>query len=354
MNLKFTHKKITGILTVVPENEVKFEDTIDNYNFSQRQSKQLGKIMGYDRQRIVKEGVTVSELCVYGLNYLFDQNLLNKNDIDALLLVTESPDYILPPTSNVIQGILGLKTDMICLDINQGCAGFQIGLVQAFSLLEQESINKVVLLNADVLSARVSEKDRNSRPLVGDGASVTIVESCEEENPIFTTVKMDGTQHEVLMIPAGGFKTPSSAQTAELEEDESGNLRAKDHLVMKGDAVFNFVQREVPVMIDTLLDFANKDKDSVDYYLFHQPNRFMLQKLADKMKVPHEKMPNNIVERFGNSNGVTVPIVTCYNLGERTEKESFEVCMAGFGVGLTWSSMLMKLENLQFCKIIEC
>ncbi len=353
MNLKFNNKKVTGILTVVPKNEVKFEDTIDNYNFSQRQSKQLGKIMGYDRQRIVEEGVTVSELCVFGLNHLFEAGSLKKDEIDALILVTESSDYILPPTSNVIQGKLGMKDDVLCMDINQGCAGFQIGLIQAFTLLEQESINKVVLLNADVLSQRVSKKDRNSRPLVGDGASVTLVEKSNEQNTIFSNVKMDGSRHDTLIIPAGGFKMPSSEETAILEEDENGNLRAKDHLVMKGDGVFNFVQKEVPIMIDSLLEFANEDKNNVDYFMFHQPNRFMLQKLADKMKVSYEKMPNNIVENFGNANGVTVPTVISYNLGEKALENEYLICMAGFGVGLTWSSMLMKLGNLEFCKLIE-
>lgn len=353
MNLKFTHKKITGILTVIPKNEVKFEDTIDNYNFSKRQSMQLGKIMGYDKQRIVLEDTSVSDLCVYGLNYLFDEGALNKDEIDALILITQSPDYFLPPTSNVIQGRLNLKDDVLCMDINQGCAGHQIGLIQAFSLLEQESINKVVLLNADVLSKKVSERDRSNRPLVGDGASITIVEKCNQKNTIYANVKMDGNRYDALIIPAGGFKLPSSTNTAELEKDDSGNYRAKDHLFMKGDAVFNFVQKDVPIMVDDLLEFSGVKKETVDYYMFHQPNRFMLRKLADKMKISYDKMPNNVVENFGNAGGITVPTAITFNLGKKAEIEEFIVCMAGFGVGLTWSSLVMKFGHLDFCKMIE-
>ncbi len=353
MNLKFTHKKITGMLTVVPTNEVKFHDTIDNYSFSKRQSIQLGKIMGYEKQRIALQDTTVSDLCVYGLNYLFEQGTLNKDEIDALLLVTQSPDYFLPATSNVIQGRLNLKNDVLCMDINQGCAGHQVGLIQAFSLLEQESINKVVLLNADVLSKKVSEKDRTNRPLVGDGASITIVEKCEQENTIYANVKMDGNRCDALIIPAGGFKMPSSEKTAELEKDASGNYRSKDHLLMKGDAIFNFVQNEVPIMVDDLLGFSGVKKEDVDYYMFHQPNKFMLKKLADKMKISYEKMPNNVVENFGNAGGLTVPTVITFNLGEKAEKEDFILCMAGFGVGLTWSSIIMKFGHLDFCKLIE-
>jgi 3-oxoacyl-[acyl-carrier-protein] synthase III len=352
MNLKFQNKKITGILTILPKNEVKFEDEMDNYNFSAAKSLKLKMTMGYDKHRIVEDGVTISDLCVHGLNYLFDNELLRKEDIDVLVLVTQSPEYFMPPTSNVIQGKLGLKQDMICLDINQGCAGFEIGLFQSFMLLEQCEINKVVLLNADILSQKVSKRDRNSRPLIGDGASVTIVERSETPNTIYANIKMDGTAFDTLIIPAGGFKTPSTTETAEMVEDQNGNFRAKDHLVMKGDQVFNFVQTEVPSMIADLLEYSCCQKESVDYFMFHQPNKFMLQKLADKIGIPQSKVPNNIVENFGNASGVTVPTAITFNLGNRLTTESLLICLAGFGVGLTWASIIMRLEYFKFNEII--
>jgi 3-oxoacyl-[acyl-carrier-protein] synthase-3 len=109
----------------------------------------------------------------------------------------------------------------------------------------------------------------------------------------------------------------------------------------------------VPPLIESLLAEAGVAKDSVDYFLCHQPNRFMLQKLADKMKVPHAKIPMNVVEHFGNSSGVTIPVVTAFNLGARLTQEQFQVCFAGFGVGLTWSAMLMNLGPLPFCQMIQ-
>jgi 3-oxoacyl-[acyl-carrier-protein] synthase-3 len=150
---------------------------------------------------------------------------------------------------------------MFCLDINQGCAGFVIGLIQAFMLLEQESIRKVVLINADVLSRKTSPKDRNSYPLVGDAASITIVERDPEDSTIHANLKMDGTRNEALMIPAGGFRMPSTPATAVLEDVGDNNLRAKDHLRMDGSAVFNFVQVEVPPLIESLLAFAGRFED---------------------------------------------------------------------------------------------
>ena len=353
MNLKFNNKRISGILTILPKNEVKFEDGIHNYNFSVAKSMKLKLIMGYNTTRIVEDGVFVSDLCTFGLNYLFEKKFLHKDEIDALILVTQSPDYFMPPTSNVIHGNLDLKKDIICMDINQGCAGFLIGLFQSLQLLDQEEINKVVLLNADVLSRKVSKQDRNSNPLIGDAAAITIVEKSESTNTIYGNIKMDGAGAEVLMIPAGGFRTPSTIETSIMTEDAAGNYRALDHLVMKGDEVFNFVQREVPPLIEDLLIKANRQKEEVDYFMFHQPNKFMLQKLADKLGIPHAKMPSNIVENFGNASGVSIPNVITYNLGDRVLHESLNICFAGYGTGLTWASLLMKVGNLKFCEIIE-
>ena len=353
MNLKFRNKKITGILTVLPANEVDFDDEIDNYDFSRGQSMKLKLIMGYGKRRVVEEGTTASDLCIYGMNYLFDNNLLKKEEIDGIVLVTQSPDHFVPATSHIIQGKLGLKQDMICLDINQACSGYPVALNQAFMLLDQEEVNKVVVLNADTMSRKVSVKDRGSRPLTGDAAAITIVEKDTSDSTIYGTINVDGTGAEALIIPAGGFRVPSTPETAELITDDSGNSRALDHLVMKGDDVFNFVQKEVPPMIDKLLSTANKEKEDIDYYMFHQPNKFMLKKLADKMEVPYEKMPHNVVEKFGNASGVSVPTAITFNLGDDLLKNSYLMCIAGFGAGLSWASLLMEIGKLDFCSTID-
>lgn len=353
MNLIFKNKRISGVLAVVPSNEVCFDDEVLNYDFPVDTSVKLKHIMGYGKRRVVNGDICSSDLCVHGMTYLFENGLLDKNEIDALVLVTQTPDYILPPTSNIIQGKLGLKEDMICMDINQGCAGYLLGLIESFLLLEQPSIRKVVLLNADVISKKVSCQDRNSHPLIGDAASVTIVERTEEDTTIYATIKMNGGNAFAVHIPAGGCRRPSSPETAQLFADESGNRRSLDHLVMNGGEVFLFVQKQVPPMICSLLEFAGQSKESIDYFLFHQPNRFMLVKLAEKLGIPMEKMPCNVVERFGNSSGATIPVAMTYNLGDRLTRESLNVCLAGFGVGLTWASMILQMGNMRFNHLIE-
>lgn len=353
MDFCFNHKRINGILTILPKKSITFEEEMANFNFSPAKSMKLKIAMGYKEHRLAEPGQTSVDFCLYGLQYLFDNGLLRKEDIDAILFVSQSPDYFMPASSNLIHGHFKLKHDCLCLDINQGCAGFEVGLIQSFMLLEQPSINKVVLLNADVLSPKVSPRDRNSRPLTGDAAAITIVEKDVQNNPIYANIKMDGTGAMSLNIPAGGFRLPSSPETALMEEDAAGNFRSKDHLVMQGDEVFNFVQREVPPMIEHLYEQSRVDRNDVDWYMFHQPNKFMLNKLADKLGVPREKMPANIVENFGNASGVTVPTCISYNLGDQLCKTEMQLCMAGFGVGLTWSSIMMKVGNLRFNQIIE-
>lgn len=353
MFFEFHNKKITGILTILPEKEIKFEDEMENYNFTTRQCMKLKLVMGYDKRRVVEKGVCSSDLCEFGMNYLFNNALLKKEDIDALIMVTQSPDYFMPSDACLLHGKLGLKKETFCIDINQGCCGYIIGLIQSFMLLEQPSIKKVVLMNADTLSLKVSPRDRNSAPLCGDGASITIIEKSNKNEKIIADVNFDGKNAFCLNIPAGGFRMPCTEETAIMKEDDAGNFRSLENLVMKGDDVFNFVLNKVPEQIENLLKKQNLTKEDIDYFICHQPNKFMLQKLADKLKVSCEKLPNNIVENFGNASGVTIPTCLSFNFNEILMKDTFKVCLSGFGIGLSWASMLIEIGKLKFNKIVN-
>lgn len=352
MNFTFHQKRITGILTVIPSRELSFVDEMKNYNFPAARSTKLMEVMGYNKRRVVEPGVCISDLAAHGLQSLFRQGLLHPDEIDALLVLTQSPDYPIPPTSNVIQGRLCLKQDMICLDISQACAGFVIGLMQGFGMLEQPSVRKVVLINGDVFSRRTSPKDRSLYPLIGDAVAITVIERDPEESSIHANVKMDGSRAQALVIPAGGMRTPSSMETAVMEDAGDGNLRSRDHLRMDGSAIFNFVQSEVPPLVHDLLARVGIGINDIDFFLCHQPNRFMLQKLADKMKIPYAKMPSNVVENYGNSSGASIPVAITLNLAERLKTGQARVCLIGYGAGLTWTAMLLRIGRLTFCESI--
>ena len=352
MNLSFRRKRVSGLLAVVPAGEQSFLEEMQNFAFPEARSRKLMETMGYEKHRVVAPGVCVSDLAVSGLQSLFDRGLLGRDEVDALILVTQSPDHFIPPTANLIQGRLKLKHDVFCLDINQGCAGFVIGLVQAFLLLEQECIGKVVLINADVLSRKTSPRDCTSYPLIGDAASITVIERDTADSRVFANLKMDGTRSDIITIPAGGLRMPATPETAVYEKLGDNNWRAKDHIRTKGLDEFNFVQTEVPPMIASLLAFARISPEDVDHYVFSQPNRFTLQKLADKMKVPRAKMPMSVVETFGNSSSATAPVALASNLAATFMSRRQRVCFAGFGAGLTWASMLLNVGPLRFCEVV--
>jgi len=353
MNLRFKGAHIQGIQLVLPAREVSFDSEANSYDFSPEQSEKLKLVMGFDRRRVVAEGVTCSDLVTAGFEALTRDGLLDLNTLDALIVVTQTPDYLIPGTSYVIHRRLGMRQDMFCLDINQGCAGFIVGLIAAFSLLNQKGIRRVALVNADVVSRLVAQGDRNSRPIIGDAASITIVDAMSDCDEIYGNIKVDGSGWDALMVPAGGMKVRPSPQTAIPEVDASGNARALDNLVMRGDAVFNFVMKEVPPMIQSLLEDGGVGISQVDSFVFHQPKPFMLRKLAEKLGVPQSKMPMDLVRHFGNSSGVSIPAVLCTSFDESYFAQSRLMCLAGFGVGLTWGSLLLPMSNLSFARVLE-
>jgi 3-oxoacyl-[acyl-carrier-protein] synthase-3 len=265
---------------------------------------------------------------------MLDEHLVNRDEIGAVVAVTITPDHFVPHVSSIIQGRCGLPRDVLCVDISQGCAGFIMGLAQSFMILEHMDDRKVLLFNTDVLSHKVSKRDRNSYPLIGDAAAVTVVQNRKEAKDAYFNIYMDGSLRDALIIPAGGSRLPSSPDTAKVSDDGGGNFRSLDNMRMDGMEVFNFVQTEVPGLIDETLTCAGVSKDEVDWYLFHQPNRFMLEKLADRAGIPREKVFMNIVENYGNPSSASIPLAVAHNLGEDILENVYTCCLCAFGGGL--------------------
>ena len=164
---------------------------------------------------------------------------------------------------------------------------------------------------------------------------------------------MDGKNANFLNIPAGGIKIQFSKFTSKLKTDKSGNKRSLENLFMKGDEVYLFIMNTVPKMIQSILKKNKLHMEQIKYFFFHQPNKFILKKLSEKMNIDEDKMPNNIVGMYGNSSGASIPINICKNYKKKTKRKDNLVCLAGFGVGLTWASMIINLTSLKFKKIIK-
>jgi 3-oxoacyl-[acyl-carrier-protein] synthase III len=353
MKAIFRNKKLSALLSVVPKEEYRFDDEYPIFKLTEDKAKRFKKMMSLDRHRIAPPDVCSSDLCQYGLQQLLKDGTLKKEDISALIFISQTPDYTMPPTSNIIQGKLGLGHDMICLDINQGCVGFLLGMMQAFVILEIPEVKKVVLLCGDTCSKQMDKCNRVSYPLTGDGGSVAVIERCEEENPIHTDVKNDGSRYKAIMIPAGAYRIPSTPETLKLKEVEEGLMLNEEHIHMDGAAIFNFTMEDVPPQIMDVLAYAGDTRESIEHFLLHQPNPFILKQMADKMKIPQAKLPSNIVSLYGNCSSVTLPLNIALNCGEQLTRQSSRVCLSAFGVGLTWISMVMNLGPLDVCKIID-
>lgn len=348
MILDFKGKRISGVLSILPENEYLFED--ETADPSDVKNRRLKRIIGFGARRRAKGTTVLSDMLLHGINYLLEQGKIRKEEIGAIVVSTLSPDYFLPQISNILQGEMGLGNEVYCIDIMQACAGYVVGLIQAFMLLEHMRDKKVLLCTGEIFNRKSDEDEpKFEEPSFGgDIANISIVENSDDEKEIYASIYNDGSQREALIIKDGAFKNPMTSEKIALQTSNIPCLG----VTMDGSGVFNFVQKEVPPAISELLERAGMTKDEIDYYLFHQPNKFMLQKLAEKMGIPYAKLPMDITEKLGNSDSGTIPAVMTTDVAEALLAGNNHCCLSGFGGGLTWASVIMDVGNLDFCENI--
>lgn len=346
--------KIRGICATVPQNVCRFEDEIKFFPFPEKTSIRLGRVMGFNEHRISDEKTTPCDLASYSMNYLFHKGWLHKELVQSVVVVAQMSDHPVPGNSKVIHGQLDLPKEVFCTDIYENCTGFLSGLYTACCQISAGAVDEVALIVTDCGACRANKLDRNTYPLCGDAASVTVIsKSSAPEDIINFVFRTDGSRRDALIVPAGGCRMPATAETAKMTLDEMGNYRSLNNMHMDGTAVFQFVMESVPPLIEEACRHAGVSKSDIEYHLTHQPNRFMLQKLADLMQVPRERLFNNIVENFGNSSSVTIPVNISYNLGHRLLKERLRVCCSAFGAGLSLAAAVCELGDMDFCELIE-
>jgi len=350
MRARFSQIRIAGVLSVVPSRISSFDDELVNYSHSHANSQKLKVAMGYGEHRVAASGVTTSDLACFGLSSLFSEHGVDPSSIGGIFFVSQTPDYIIPATSAYIHGKFAFPQDTYCIDINDGCNGFIKALYEASAFLSVTGAQRALIIAGDVLSAKVSIHDRNSYPLIGDAATITLVERTDTQCSLDIEIMNDGRGYDKLMIPAGGARSPSCSTTAQLETDDDGNRRAADHLVMQGRDVFAFTQTVVPDFMTAFLARHDLTPVDIDLFLLHQANAFIIDRIRAKLGVPKEKVPDHVIRKFGNSSSGTIPMCISNLL---PIQESVKVLACGFGVGLSWGAALFELNQLDFCKVIE-
>lgn len=349
----FKKSRISGIVTAVPPRVKSIDDEIDLYGGNAEQVERIKKTIGLHRRRVVEGNVTAGDLCEQAARRLLERSQLAAEEVDAVIMVTQTPDYFQPATACVLHGKLGLKTDCAAFDVNLGCSGYVYALWLAGMMVEVGSCQKVLVLAGDTISRCVNPRDRALAPLFGDAGSATLVEHSGEDFPSWFSVHTDGAGFEHLIVPGGAFRHPSTEETRREEADADGNVRSAENLKMNGAEVFNFSIKVEPPAIRDILAFAGKTVEEVDHLVFHQANKYIISNIARRLKVPLEKTPCATVERYGNQSCASIPGTICDCLCEELMEREMNLVLSGFGVGLSWASCFLTLDRLKCCEVLE-
>lgn len=298
---------------------------------------------GIAQRHIAAPGETASDLAYHAAEKLFATHDVARADIDFLILCTQAPDYLLPSSACVLQQRLGLPTSCGALDINLGCSGYVYALAMAKGLIESGIRKKVLLLTADTYSKYINARDRSVRTLFGDGAAASVIAAGAPQQALGPFVLgTDGSGANNLIVPAGGMRTARSAATASETEDASGNWRSQDDLFMDGAQIVQFTLGAVPRTMQELLTAAGKTLDDIDHVIFHQANKFMLDALRRKIRIPEDKFVIEI-DTVGNTVSSTIPIAIARARASGRIQPGDTALLLGFGVGYSWAGTLARL-----------
>lgn len=327
---------IKAIEYVHPEKKLTNEELAQIY--SDWTAEKIFMKTGIKSRYVVSDGECASDLAEKAARKLFKSGVITPEEIDFILLATQSPDYQLPTTACILQDRLGIPQKAGALDFNLGCSAYIYGLAMAKSLINTRMAKNVLLLTAETYTKHIHPMDKSTRTIFGDAAAVTLI--CGDSHEIgefdFGT---DGSGKDALIIPSGGARLPRSEATAK-EQEDNDTIRSQDNLFMDGTEVFNFTIHVVPQSVKNILEKHNLILDDIDLFVFHQANKFMLDFLRKKIKIPEEKFYVNIQD-IGNTVSSTIPIAL-----KRAEEEGRlckgnKVLITGFGVGLSWGSTIL-------------
>lgn len=329
---------------------------INNYEytdfFPEDQVKEVVDKIGVFERRFADDTTCSSDLCYAAAERLIADNNINREEIDLLVFISQTPDYRMPATSILLQERLGLSHSCIAFDINLGCAGFCYGLSVIYAMMQSGCIRKALLLDGETRSKVYSPKDRRSAFIFGDAGVAAIIERDERFGDSWFSLNSDGSRSDLIMIKGGGYRYPSSVETLkERVVDEYGNIRSDEQGYMRGGDVFQFVIREIPRDIKKTLEFSGVSKDDIDFIVFHQANNFINSYIAKKMKLDESKIPSTIA-KYGNTSSVSVPLTIVSELqNQLVDKKT--LLLSAFGVGMSWATAIVSFDNCKISDIVE-
>lgn len=334
------HAAIAGIEYYLPERVLTTADL--SAEFPEWSVEKIDDKTGIQARHIAAGEECSSDLAVSAARKLFDSGVCAAGAVDYLLLCTQSPDYFLPTTACLVQDRLGIPKHAGALDFNLGCSGYVYGLGLGEALIASGQASNVLLITSETYSKFMHPRDKSVRTIFGDAAAATLLRAVDEPAPrigpfVYGT---DGGGAQNLIVPRGGMRCRMAGPSPEVE-DESGNVRSADHLYMNGAEIFTFTLSAVPRSVNELLSRAQMTLDDVDLFIFHQANKYMLEHLRKRLKIPAEKFYISMAH-CGNTVSSTIPIALKHAAEEGRLAEGSRAMLVGFGVGYSWGAAMVR------------
>lgn len=321
--------RLAGVASAVPRME--FDNVRDTQQFDQTEVKKVVALAGVKARRITQGSLCTSDLCLAAAQDLLAGLGWAPESVDALIFITQSPDYFLPGSSSLMHRDLALGRHCAVFDVGLGCSGYPYGLWLANMMIQTGSAKRVLVLHGDTPSLFTDKNDRSTYLLFGDGGTATAVEHSATAGEWGFCLYSDGSGFNDLIIPGGGFRDPKPAD----ERDYC--------LHMNGPNLFNFTVTRVPELIADTLQLMNSTAEDTDLFFFHQSNQFIMKHIAKKCGLPAEKTPI-ILDRFGNIGGASIALAMTQYLAENKIAAPVKAMLLGYGVGLSWGSAFVEID----------
>ena len=343
--------KFAGVSACVPKEVVRTEDFPF---FNAEEAEVFNNTVGIRERRLGPDTLCASDLCQEAAEKLITELGWEKESIDILIFESVTGDYKTPPTSCILQDRIGLSEDCFCLDIPMGCCGCMYAINVAANMLTTGNARRALLLIGDTAMRMGSKQDKSRVPLFGDCGTAIALEYDATAEPILIDFHTQGSGFKALMTPHGGYRHPITPESFIQEDFGNGIIRAPKDALIDGMAVFTFAISKPARTVTNIMAELGIDKDNdIDYYLIHQANKLIVDRMVKKLKLPIEKVPYNL-EQFGNTGPASVPLLMVTRLREQLQQgKAQRLLCSSFGLGLSWGTMLLNVNHMVIPELIE-
>jgi 3-oxoacyl-[acyl-carrier-protein] synthase III len=333
---------LRGVTGTVPNNPVK---SVELDIFTQEDAKLFEDTVGIRNRYLAPNDVCASDLCYDAADRLIAGLGWEKESIDVLVFASVTGDYKTPPTSGILQDRLGLPPSTFVVDLPMGCCGTLYAITVAGNMLSAGTAKRALLMIGDTASRMGSYKDKSRVPLFGDAGMAMALEYDTTADKIAIEMNTLGSGYQALMTPHGGYRHPVSQESFIEEDFGNGIIRAPKDALINGMDVFSFAISKPPISIKKMMDRYELTTENVDYFLIHQANKLIVDRIVKKLKLPLEKTPYDL-QTFGNLGGASIPMLMTYNIADELQARPLTLLCSAFGLGLTWGTMVLSTKKI--------